>query len=439
MKNKYFFFDVPLLIYVLILSLAGIVFSYSSVILIEELNEKKYQITYLKQTLYFVSGVLLMWIASLFNYKKIASHGIFIYIICILILLYTLFFGKIVNNSKRWISFGLFSIQPSEFIKIAMIIIASNYLNKYRETIKEAKHIFIIIGIYLPPLLIIFLQPDLGTTMVYLIVFAMMLFMGGVNMKYFSGLAIITTLSILIPLGLTYIQMTQEQNTIVSNFLNNRYQIILIISFLITTIFLFGLSVWMRNLSIQNISLASLFILIGLVSALLVENVLLKEYQKERLIVFFNPQVSRWDLGYNIIQSQITIGSGGFFGKGLFQGTQGQLGYLPSRNTDFIFSVIGEEIGFIGSVFFVVIFYFFISRLFSIAKRSKDYLGSLIVFGIAAMFTTQTFINIGMTLGVAPVTGLPLPFLTYGGSTLWTSLIAIGIVFNVQLNRYVHK
>ena len=437
-KRRLFYLDISLLVYVILLSVLGIVFAYSSNIQVES-SSFAYQYSYIKQTIFFISGLTLMWIVSIINYKKIAEYAPLIYILCVLILMYTLFFGKVVNNSKRWIGLNLFSLQPSEFVKVAMIIVVASYLHKHRQEMKQFKTILKLLLLCLLPTVLILLQPDLGTAMVYVLMIMVMLFIGNINIKYFSGLLIIGLLSIGIPLIHTYAEMMQHTNPLFKEGISDQYQWFLIGFFVLSTAILFVVSVWMRNIALQNMTFFSFCVSCGLICSLFVQNVLLKQYQRERLLVFFNPYISKWDTGYNIIQSQITIGSGGLFGKGIFNGTQGQLGFLPSRNTDFIFSVIGEEFGFLGTCGVIVLFYLFILRLLKAAKKSKDYLGSLMVIGITSMFSIQVFINIGMTIGVAPVTGLPLPFLTYGGSTMWTSLIAIGLVFNVQLNRYVHR
>ena len=164
----------------------------------------------------------------------------------------------------------------------------------------------------------------------------------------------------------------------------------------------------------------------------------LKPYQKERLIVFLKPTIDPFGAGYNIIQSKIAVGAGGLFGKGLLGGTQSQLGFLPERSTDFIFSILAEEWGFIGSFFLLVVFGFFIYRGIMIIYTTKDLFGHLMASGIVGMFLFHIIINIGMTIGIMPITGIPLPFMSYGGSFLLTCMAGASILFNVEMRRYVH-
>ncbi|MCK5093126.1 MAG: FtsW/RodA/SpoVE family cell cycle protein, partial [Spirochaetes bacterium] len=175
----------------------------------------------------------------------------------------------------------------------------------------------------------------------------------------------------------------------------------------------------------------------GLVfSALLGE--LMKPYQRERLVVFLKPTIDPFGSGYNIIQSKIAVGAGGLFGKGLMGGTQSQLGFLPEKSTDFIFSIFAEEWGFMGSFFLLAIFGLLIYRGIMIIYLTKDLFGNLVATGIVGMFLFHIIINIGMTIGVMPITGIPLPFMSYGGSFLLTCMAGVSILFNVEMRRNVH-
>jgi rod shape determining protein RodA len=161
----------------------------------------------------------------------------------------------------------------------------------------------------------------------------------------------------------------------------------------------------------------------------------LKDYQKKRLLVFLNPNVDPLGDGYHVIQSKIAIGSGRLLGKGLFQGTQNQLDFLPEQHTDFIFAVLGEELGFVGGLFLFVLFFSLIYRTIQVAFKARDLLGTYMVIGIATMWTFQAMVNIGMTLGIMPVTGIPLPFMSYGGSSFLMNMMAVGLVLNVGMRR----
>lgn len=434
----YHLFDLPLFSIVLILCLLGIAFAYSSGIRIGG-DIDVVQTAYKKQIFFFLSGIGLMAITSLINYKKLAEHSILIYVFCIAMLIYTLLFGKVVNNSKRWIDLGFSTIQASEFVKILMILVIAQFLNLQRDHLKGIKPLISLFALVCIPILLIFLQPDLGTALVFIPVTLSMMLVGGVNIKFFSAILLIGFTAIAIPISLTYGEMMNLEDNVFFGIISNKYYLAFIAIFLFSfagIVLIVNLS--MRNLLLYDIAFFSLSLFTGLISALIVQTFLLKDYQRERIMAFLNPDFDRRDVGYNVFQSQVTIGSGGFWGKGFAEGTQGQLGFLPSRSTDFIFSVIGEETGFIGSFLILILLFLFLWRLLVIASRVKDYLGGLIVVGIASMFLFQIFINVGMTIGMAPVTGLPLPFLTYGGSTLWSSLLALGLVFSIEMRKFVH-
>ena len=441
MKKKtssWFAFDKWLFVFTILLAFCGVAFVYSANYSTEAI-ENPLRAVDIKQVFFLFFGLVWMWIVSVINYKKIAEHSNLLFVGCVLLLLYTLFFGKVVNHSKRWISLGPLTFQASEFVKIVMIVVIANYLNRYRDKMERLPHILGLFGIVLAPVFLIFLQPDLGTAIVFVPVTMVMLFVGGVSSKHFSAIILVGSLAAVIPLLLTYIDKMEGERSFFMEILGNTdYMFFLAIFFLLVSAALFIINLSLQNLVFENLIYFFFATFLGLLAALIVETRLLRQYQKERLLAFINPYSDPWDLGYNVIQSQITVGSGGWLGKGFLQGTQSQLGFLPARSTDFIFSVIGEEGGFIISGLIVILFYFFIARLIKIAREVKDYLGGLIVVGITTMFTVQIFINIGMSIGIAPVTGLPLPFLTSGGSTLWASLIAVGLIFNIELNKYVH-
>lgn len=236
---------------------------------------------------------------------------------------------------------------------------------------------------------------------------------------------------------------------------NSRYSIqnisILLVSFIITGIFfvlifkepdlgsaMALLPILFTMLIVADVPLKFILgsIALGVVSSPLLWGIL-KDYQKRRLLVFLNPNMDPLGAGYTIIQSKIAIGSGGLFGKGWMGGTQNQLNFLPERHTDFIFSVVGEEWGFVGSLLLILLFYLLISRILSVAARTNDIYGKLLTAGVAALFSFQVIVNIAMTAGLMPVVGLPLPFISYGGSSLITSWISIALVINVDIHRTI--
>lgn len=431
-------FDPWLLTGVSLLSLLGVAFAYSSSLQASDIGPTGHG-PWLRQLFYFATGILMMVGVSFLNYKKVAEHANLLFLVCIGLLLFTLLFGKVVNGSRRWINLGFTTLQPSEFVKIFMAIVIAQFLDRHRDDLTKPRPLVMLAGLVAAPTLLIFLQPDLGTALVFVPMTLTMVLVGGIPVRWFMGLITVGFLAVAIPLYITYANITHMTDNPVIQILGNKFWLLSIgLFFLFAAGILALINLHMRNLTLGSILFYCLVICTGLLLALTFETFLLKEYQRERLLAFINPNMNRWEFGYNVIQAQITVGSGGWFGRGFAQGTQGQLGFLPSRSTDFIFSVIGEELGFFGSALVVLLFGLVLWRLARIAIGVKDYLGGLIVVGILTKFTMQVFINIGMNIGIAPVTGIPLPFLTYGGSALWTSLLAVGLAMNIDHRRHVH-
>ncbi|HBE02008.1 MAG: rod shape-determining protein RodA [Spirochaetes bacterium GWF1_41_5] len=432
-KNS-LFFDYKLLIAVILLSITGIVFVYSSSFSVfHDGSHLQYQ----KQIFFLISGFFVMWLAAFINYRKLIEHKTLIYLITIAVLLFTLLFGKVVNNSRRWVSFGLFSIQPSEFAKISWILVLAGWLEQLKDNLdyKALARIFILM---LVPCALVLLQPDLGTALIFIPITLVMIFMAGVSGKYLTAICLLLFIAGFIPLFLAYTKLVHAaDNRVVDIISNHLYILITAFFFLASALVIFIINFSMRNLFLENVIFFLIVTAVGLLCAVGID-IFLKPYQKERLLVFINPELKRWTSGYNIIQSVITIGSGGIFGKGITRGTQSQLGFLPEQSTDFIFSLIGEEGGFILTAGIVLVFLFLLYRIFKITASAKDYPGGFIGAGIFMLFFSHIFVNIGMVIAVAPVTGLPLPFITAGGSSQWLFMFAVGMIFNIEIRRHVH-
>ncbi len=431
--------DIPLLLIVVGLGTIGVIFSYSSQIQIFETGAINPYNRYIKQFFYLLSGLILVWGVSLIPYRKLAEHSHIFYIGILAVLTFTLVLGTVVNQSRRWISLGGISLQPSEFAKIVIVVFTANYLDKLKHGMNHVRSLFILCALLAPVFGLIVLQPDLGTAIVFIPV--VMIMVATVNIK---PLYILTLLSIsFLVLGSCFL-LAYSENTAFANGVLQGVNYRRVLFFLLIVSLLFSTTLWIFNFRLMNkflLRLSNVFTVIAFSCVLtyLTYDVLLKNYQKKRLLTFFNPYQDKWDLGYNVIQSQITIGSGKIWGKGLFKGVQSQLGFLPSKSTDFIFSIIAEELGFVGACLVILLIFSLLFRLAQIALRVKDYLGGLMVVGFLALFSIETFVNMGMTLGLVPVTGLPLPFLSSGGSTLWSSLIVVGIVSNIYTRRYIYS
>lgn len=316
-----------------------------------------------RQIIWFAIGTIFFFIIILTDYTLFHPMSKYIYILNIVMLVATLLFGKVVGGSQRWISVGGFQIQPSEFAKLAIIITLSSFFANNQENVKSFKTLFISLCHVFVPFVLIFKQPDLGTSLVLLFIWFFISLSAGVSVKqlFFLGIA-----------GIGFLPIAFH---------------------------------------------------------------FLKDYQKKRLITFLDPSVDPLGSGYHIIQSKIAIGSGGIFGKGLCGGSQSQLNFIPGQHTDFIFSSLGEEFGFIGCVFVLILFFILVQRGLTIASVAKDNFGKYVSVGVVSLFMFHIFVNIGMTVGIMPVVGLPLPFLSYGGSNLLLNMIAVSLLLSIKLRK----
>lgn len=360
-KNYLRYIDYVLLINVILTIIFGIIMIYSATYSYP--NSSKYIIT---QILSAIIGFILIFFITLVDYRYFGQAYKIIYILNILILasVFLLGTGKAQWGGQRWIRIGGFGIQPSEVAKIGFIISLAKYLDIIKEKINEIKYLAYLLAYVMVPVILVMMQPDLGTALSFFFIFVVMVYMCNINYKY-----------------------------IISAFLA------------------------------------------AIVALPIAWNFLLKPYQKARILVFLNPGSDPLNSGYHVIQSQTAIGSGGLSGNGLFSGFQTQLDYLPEKHTDFIFSVIGEEMGFLGCIVVILLLLLIIYRCIIIAKNTRDTFGSFICIGVASMLLFQTTQNIGMCIGLAPVTGIPLPFISYGGSSLITNLVGIGLVLAVDFRR----
>ena len=455
--KRLFVFDWRILISILFLMVAGAIAVYSSTY---SPDSGKTSWIFLKYIFFSVVGLVVMCITMFLNYTKLAEHRMSLYIPMLIVLIVVLIpgVGTTINGSSSW----LFGMQPSEFGKIVMIIFLAGYLDQIGDRIKQEKY-FLIAGIFISiPIGLVLMQPDLGTVLVYCFIVFVMLFVGGVPLRYIISLLSIGVIGLSIPMFLEYKRMSDDINNILFNFLSQRLYIGYIAGgFLFISILLLTINFYMNNKYVELFSF-TFFVLFLSMCAALTFDIGLKTYQKERLLVFMNPELTRLSSGYNIIQSLIAVGSGGLFGltrlssgyniiqsliavgsgglfgEGFLNGSQSQLNFIPQQVNDFIFSNICEEWGFIGSALVVLAYATIFVRGITVAYFAKDRLGALIISGVIAMFLCHVLINIGMVVGMMPITGLTLPFVSSGGSSILTFSISIGLIFNVEARRYVH-
>ena len=320
-----------------------------------------------RQSTWLCVSIIAMMLVMVIGHHKLLEGAYPLFGLMLLMLLLTDLLAPKVKGAQSWIGFGSVRIQPSEFAKIAIILMMSKFLSRYPPL--DVKTFLAGLGVIMLPVLLVLIQPDAGSAIVYLVISFGMLLAAGTPLKYLGSL-----------IGL------------------------------------------------------------GLTAAPVMYFFVLKEYQRNRILVFIDPMRDPLGAGYNVIQSRIAVGSGGFSGKGYMLGTQSKLKFLPEPHTDFIFSVFSEEFGFTGNIVLVLLFSVLLFRIVLAGLRAKDRRCKILTAGVASWLWFQTFESIGMSIGLTPVTGLPLPFLSYGGSSLLATFIALGIVASVAVdgnnNRY---
>jgi rod shape determining protein RodA len=349
-----------ILIVALILCAIGLIALFSAT------QENEYE-EFTKQLIWIGISAIAMIAVMIIDYEILVKISPIIYGLFIILLIAVLFTTPI-NGATSWFDIGVFSFQPGEFAKIAVILfltfIISKIQERYKEEINKPVKLLIILSAIALPLLLIIKEPDYGTAAAYIIATILMLFTAGIDKKYI--IASILIISILIPV---------------------------------------------------------------------LYNFILPDHAKKRIDIFLNPESEPRGAGYNIIQSKLAIGAGQLTGMGLLKGNQTQLGFLYPKTTDFIYSVIGEEMGFIVAGGIIVLYVFLITKSLYIAKTAKDDKGALIASGISGIFLFHMMENIGMVMGLLPITGVPLLFISYGGSSMITSFICIGILLNISGKR----
>jgi rod shape determining protein RodA len=324
------------------------------------------------------------------------------YIIGIAALLTTLVVGTGVGTAagtKSWIAFGPVRVQPSQFANVATILMLGRVMGNWRETPVSLTELWKPLFIVALPMLLVLKQPDLGTAMVF----------GGVLLAtlYWAGT----------PLGMMFMLISPLAGLLLS------FRVGLFAFYmvgLLIFVYVYRAKLW-ESVLVVGVNLAAGTIAIPLWNSL-------EDYQRNRFLVFLDPYIDPRGAGYQHIQSRIAIGSGGLLGKGFTEGSQKRLAFLPEQHTDFIFAVIGEELGFIGAGVVVLLFGFILWRLARLAERAPDPFAGIVVFGIFGAWLTHILVNVGMNVGVMPITGIPLPFISYGGSFLLATFLALGIV-----------
>ncbi|MFP4363840.1 MAG: rod shape-determining protein RodA [Spirochaetia bacterium] len=424
--------DILLILATIILMIIGILFIYSSGV---TSTGVVFSNEYIKQIVWVITGIIIMFTIAFFDYQYFFDWSPIIYGLIVLLLVLTLFFGAIVNGARSWLQIGGIGIQPSEFMKIAVIIFLARYLSTSAQEIHKIQQFLIAFAIIMVPVLLILLQPDMGTALVYLPIFFFMTFVSGAKVRHILFIFFTGLLTIVLAMVPSWVQFIHGETINWLAFLTERsLTIIVALSFLLmTSIAGIGFLVFKRIYFywityVLSIVTLSFFFAIG-------AQMVLQDYQIMRLIVFLDPEVDPRGAGWHIIQSVTAVGSGGFLGKGFLQGTQSHYRFLPQQSTDFIFSVIAEEWGFIGGILVFTLFLIILVRGLVIAGTAQDKFSGYIAAGLVGMFFFHFVINIGMAMGIMPITGIPLLFISYGGSSLWTALVGVGILVNIAMKK----
>lgn len=432
-------FDYLLFAAILLTILLGIITLYSATYGIEG---EKSGLLWKRQLIWLGIGLVSMLFAILFDYQTLGIYARSIYGASILLLILVLFFGTTIRHARSWFVLGPISFQPSELAKFTTLLMLAAYLQDKQERLKELASLIpalLIVGL---PMLLIMKQPDTGTALVFLPVLLVMLYVAGARKIHLVSFLSIGLLSLLLPLTRSWMEFKPDPpHPLFASILKllggvNQILVFLAILLFIAITLHYILRVVGITLSLRHLLGGYVVLALGLLSSLMVDG-FLKGYQRMRLLVFLSPDIDPLGAGYNIIQSKIAIGSGGIVGRGLLAGTQNQLGFLPEHQTDFIFSVIGEEWGFIGVLVLLLLFLIIISQGLYIADTSRDMFGSLLASGITAAISFQILLNIGMTVGIIPVVGVPLPLVSYGGSSLIMTMTALGVLLNIRLRRFL--
>ncbi|MCB2204329.1 rod shape-determining protein RodA [bacterium] len=393
--------DLGILLPVLLLVGAGLLSLYSAT------HDAAIFIKFQKQVFWSILGFLSI-ILILFAPPRFFHYSAYlVYGVSIIFLVLVLIFGKTIAGNAGWFGIGSYGIQPSEFAKLAAILALARFLSDSTTSMSSFADLIKAIGIVALPWLLILLQPDFGTGLVYWAVFLAMIFWAGAEM-----VLLLTLLSPVLVVVLSIINIWYFLGAAV----------------LVSALFY----IFKRNLGIALMFLA-INLSIGFGVQYFYDH--LPAYQKARIAVYFDPTEAPLSAGYNVIQSKVAIGSGGLTGRGYLQGSQTQLRFVPEQWTDFIFCVPAEEFGFLGGGLILLLFALLFLRGIFLARAIEFRFSSLLVIGINAMFLFHVFINIGMTLGLIPVIGIPLPFMSYGGSFFLTSMFAVGVLLHASMTR----
>ncbi len=432
MKSRSVFsVDLYILLSTLGLVVVGVLFIYSSGInSTGELISREY----LRQIVWAGTGLLILAGFFFMDYERLYNIAAPLFAATLLLLVVTLLFGRVVNGARSWLGIGGLGVQPSEFAKVATIIFLAKLAQDRR--LGGLKGFLLGLGVAIVPTLLVLAQPDLGTAMVFIPIFLGIAFFNGSRMRHILFIVLSTLLLAYFAVLPAWEQYVAGEHIPAISLLTEPR----LLGAILIAVGLIGLLSFIGHLVRQRgafywVAYGSTILFLALAGGYAARRVL-QDYQLMRIIVFLDPYVDPRGAGWNIIQSVTAVGSGGAFGKGFLQGTHSHYQYLPQQSTDFIFSILAEEWGFIGSLAVFTLFTLILGRGVYILSQAKNRFASSLAAGVVSMLFFHFIINVGMTIGVMPITGIPLFFLSYGGSSLWTGMIAVGLLMSIYSHRY---
>ena len=369
-------------------------------------NDSGKQLVFICAAMFIAMGVLML------DFKFYDSFAYVVYALFLVLLIGVLIFGKEVAGSKSWFQIAGFGFQPSEFTKFATVLALAKFLGEGHRKLQPFKNQILGFAIMLSPSLLIILQGDTGTAMVFgaLII---MLYREGISAWYIIiGLTVVAILVLTLLVSQTF----------------------LMIAVVVITLLVIAVSP-KNNKRTAAVLIGALFVTGAIRSVDFIMTEVLKPHQQNRVLAMVNPNIDPLGIGWNVTQSKIAIGSGGLWGKGYLQGTQTKFDFVPAQSTDFIFCTVGEEHGWVGSLILLGLFTFLILRIINIAERQKSTFARAYGYGVAGIILFHFMVNVGMTIGLFPVIGIPLPFFSYGGSSLWSFTILLFILIKLDSHR----
>ena len=395
-------FDFGLLFPVIILFIAGLAAIYSSTV-----NNPAAQGNFQKQLVWGLIALIIFFVTYSLPTKSFKVAAVPGYILSLLLLIVVLVIGKKISGSRSWISIGFLGFQPSELAKITTIFAMALFLSKSNINIDSFKDLLFTLSIGLFPVMLILLEPDMGTALVFVGMIITIIFWKGIS-----------SFGLFVVLSPVFVAMAS---------LFGMAYFLASLALIVVVLFTFKKNIFFSG-SIFALNLAAGFFTDYVYKAL-------SPHQQKRILAFIDPMSDPLGSGYNSIQAKVAIGSGGLTGKGFLSGHQTQLQFIPEQWTDFVYCVIGEEFGFIGSIIILGLFFYLFTRILKIAYSSKDEFLSLVAIGILSVYFVHFIVNLGMVVGIMPVIGIPLPFVSYGGSSLLVNMFMLGIVANIYRTR----